>query len=257
MKLLVIDDENFVRKGIVSLIPYDEIGIESVFEADNGQSGLEIVKNEEPDIILCDINMPKINGLDFSKEVKANWPWIKIAIITGYDYFDYARQAVKIGVEDYVLKPVSKNDVIEIIHNMIDKINEDKKIKEVYSAIHESEVEEDVTGYQKQISHIIEERLSNEEFSLSLLADEIGLSSSYLSTLFKKLFGTTFSDYLLHQRLEKSKILLLTTELKNYEIAEKVGISDSNYFSTLFKKHYGDSPGQYKRKIQGQQHWQE
>ncbi len=88
---------------------------------------MEIVKKEEPDIILCDINMPKINGLDFSKEVKANWPWIKIAIITGYDYFEYAKEAVKIGVEDYVLKPVSKDDVQEVIQKLVLKIQEDRK----------------------------------------------------------------------------------------------------------------------------------
>ena len=250
MKLLVIDDETLVRKGIVSLISYEELGIYSIFEADNGQTGLDIVRKEEPDIILCDINMPKVNGLDFAKEVKAHWPWIKIAIITGYDYFDYAKQAVKIGVEDYVLKPISKEDVQEIIQNLVSKILKDRKLKELYKAIKQMDVNGDeADGYKKQILKIIAEHLSDTDFSLTCLAQNMGLNDSYLSTLFKKLFGYTFSEYLLHERLEKSKIYLLTTDLKNYEIAEKVGISDPNYFSTLFKKYYGDSPNKYKKKV--------
>ncbi len=251
MKLLVIDDEALIRKGIVSLISYEKLGIALIFEADNGQSGLEIVKKEEPDIILCDINMPKINGLDFSKEVKANWPWIKIAIITGYDYFEYAKEAVKIGVEDYVLKPVSKDDVQELIQKLVLKIQEDRKLKEIYKIIQEMDKNSDeAIGYKQQISNILEECLFDIDFSLNNLAERMGLNTSYMSTLFKKLFGIPFSDYLLHQRLEKSKIYLLTTDLKNYEIADKVGIGDPNYFSTLFKKHYGDSPNRYKKKVQ-------
>ncbi len=250
MKLLVIDDEMLVRKGIVSLIPYKDFGISTVFEADNGKSGLDIVKIEEPDLILCDINMPKINGLDFAKEVKANWPWIRIAMITGYDYFDYARQAVKIGVDDYVLKPISKNDVIEVVQSLLRKSSESEKIREVYKTIQNS-IEDEVqsSGYKKSIEEILEKNLANEDFTLSSLAFEIGLNDSYLSTLFKKLFGIPFRDYLVQMRMEKSKILLLSTDLKNYEIAEKIGISDPNYFSTQFKKYFGETPNQYKKKI--------
>jgi len=250
MKLLVIDDEPLVRRGIVSLIPFDELGIERVLQAGNGAKGLEIVKEEEPDIVLCDINMPKLNGLDFAKEVKANWPWIKIAIITGYDYFDYARQAVKIGVHDYVLKPVSKQGVYEIVAGIIGKIQEEGALKEVYKTL-EKEMKdggEAAKGYKEQIDKIIEEMLSSEDLSLTYLANQLGLNDNYLSTLFKKLYDVPFSEYVLSKRLDKSKRLLLATDLKNYEVAERVGIYDPNYFSTLFRKRFGDSPNKYKKK---------
>lgn len=254
-KLLVIDDEPFVRKGIVSLIPFEELGVGKIFEAENGAIGLEIVKEEEPDIILCDINMPKINGLEFAKEVKALKPWIKIVIITGYDYFEYAKQAVKIGVEDYILKPVSKQDVYEIVANVIKKIESEGTLKEVYKTIethkNSEETGVDTTGYKERIDRVINEYISSEDLSLAFLADKLGLSMSYLSSLFKKIYGTPFSDYILNVRLEKSKILLLTTSLKNYEIAEAIGIADPNYFSTLFRKRFGDSPNKFKKKVQG------
>lgn len=254
-KLLVIDDEPFVRRGIVSLIPFEELGVGEIFEAANGEKGLEIVKEHEPDIVLCDINMPKLNGLDFSKEVKKIKPWIKIAIITGYDYFEYAKQAVKIGVEDYVLKPVSKQDVMEVIANLIKKIEEEAMLKEVLKTIEAAKNSDDIgldtSGYQEQINKVISQYLSSEDFSLTFLADKLGLSVSYLSSLFKKIYGIPFSDYVLNERLEKSKLLLLSTSLKNYEIAEQVGIIDPNYFSTLFRKKFGDSPNKYKKRIQG------
>lgn len=256
-KLLVIDDEPFVRRGIVSLIPFEELGVGEIFEAANGEKGLEIVKEHEPDIVLCDINMPKLNGLDFSKEVKAIKPWIKIAMITGYDYFEYAKQAVKIGVEDYVLKPVSKQDVMEVIANLIKKIEEESTLKEVMKTIEATKSSDDIgldsSGYKEQIDKVINEFLSSEDFSLTFLADKLGLSVSYLSSLFKKIYGIPFSDYILNERLEKSKLLLLSTSLKNYEIAEQVGIIDPNYFSTLFRKKFGDSPNKYKKKIQGRE----
>lgn len=251
-RLLVVDDEPFVRKGILSLIPFEQLGINETYEASNGKEAWEKVMEVEPHVILCDINMPKLNGLDFSRQVKERYPWIKIGLITGYDYFDYAKTAVKIGVEDYVLKPVSKQDVIEVLSNLIKKIEQDTTIEVVYKSIRSEQQdsgEPDPTGYKKKIDAVIDTYISEPDLSLSLLGDRLGLSISYLSSLFKKIYGIPFQDYILQARLEKSKMLLLTTALKNYEIAEKVGIADPNYFSTLFRKKYGVSPKQYKQKI--------
>jgi len=255
-QLLVVDDEPFVRRGIVTLIPFEKLGISEVLEASNGQEAINLVREKDIHLILCDINMPKLNGLDFAKLVKEEKPWIKIAMITGYDYFDYAKQALKIGVEDYILKPVSKNDVYEALANLIKKLEQQATLSEMLKNVQlepNEPVEIDSTGYKKNIEAIIEANLLNEDFALSVLADELGLSMSYLSTLFKKIYGIPFQDYILNERLEKSKILLLSTSLKNYEIAEKVGITDPNYFSTLFRKKFGASPNQFKRKVRGKQ----
>jgi two-component system response regulator YesN len=251
-RLLVVDDEPFIRKGIVTLISFSELGIGEVMEASNGLDALEKVRSFEPQILLCDINMPKLNGLEFAKIVKEEKPWIKIGMITGYDYFEYAKQALKIGVEDYILKPVSKQDVYEVLVKLIKKVQQEEMMKEVYQTIHkenEQSVEIDGTGYKKKIQEIIDEQFDKEEFSLSFLASKLGLTNSYLSSLFKKIYGIPFQDYVLNERLEKGKLLLLSTSLKNYEIAEKIGIRDPNYFSTLFHKKFGESPNQYKRKV--------
>ncbi len=251
-KVLIVDDEPLVRRGIKALVDFDGLNISSILEATNGEEALEKFKNELPDIVLADINMPKMNGLDFAEEAKKIKPSSKIALITGYDYFDYALQAIKIGVDDYILKPVSKNDVQEVLQKLIEKIQNTEKQTEVAKAVSSLLENEDISTedtYKEMIQKILDRELSNSSFSLSVLSDELGYSSGYLSGLFKKLYGTTFQDYLVKQRMDKAKLLLLTTELKHYEIAESIGISDVNYFSARFKKVIGESPKQYKERV--------
>lgn len=251
-KLLIVDDEPLVRRGIKSLVDFDTLQITEVMEAINGEEALDKFQANPPDIILADINMPKMDGLSFSEKAKKLKPSVKIALITGYDYFDYALQAIKIGVDDYILKPVSKNDVHEVLQKLIEKIQSTETQKEVQKTLN-SLLQSKETGteetYKTLIQEILDRELSSKAFSLKVLSDELGYSSGYLSGLFKKLYGTTFQDYLVKQRMEKAKLLLLTTELKNYEIADAVGISDVNYFSARFKKFVGESPKQYKERV--------
>lgn len=250
-KLLIVDDEPLIRKGIKTLVDFNELQIESVLEAANGREALEICTHEKPDLILADINMPQMNGLSFAKEVRKMDFDARIAFITGYDYFDYAVQALKIGVDDYILKPVSKKDVTEVLKKLIAKLEENTKQQAINQAVNtlldQSDVE--VDSNQAMIQAILDQEIGNPDFSLTMLSEKLGYSSGHLSGLFKNMYGVAFQDYLLEQRLEKAKILLLTTQMKNYEIAEAVGFSDVNYFGTRFKKRFGESPKQYKEKV--------
>lgn len=251
-KILIVDDEALMRRGIKSLVNFDELNIDEVFEASNGEEALETFKNNKIDLVLCDINMPKINGLDFARTIKKISPSVKIALITGYNYFDYAQQAIKIGVEDYILKPVSKSDIREVIMKLTKKIDDEKnqsKLSEVVTTLLKDNGITKENTYKDEISKIIDKKIADDTFSLQVLADDMGFSSGYLSALFKKLFAKSFQNYILDLRLEKAKLLLLTTDMKNYEIASSIGISDVNYFSVRFKKAYGLSPKQYKENV--------
>ena len=253
-KLLIVDDEYIIRKGIVSFVNFSELNIYKVLEASDGKAALEIFKEELPDLILADINMPKINGLEFTAACKAIKPEVKICIVTGYDYYDYAVTALKLGVDDYILKPASKKDISEALGKLIKKIrgeNYKQEVKSIVSGLKNKPNLEDDNGYKVRIQKEIEDNISNPQLSLTLLSDKMGLSLGYLSNLFKKLIGVTFQEYVLTERMERAKIILLSTDMKNYEIAEAVGFEDPNYFSTAFKKKYGMSPNQYKEKVRG------
>lgn len=247
--LLIVDDEPMIRKGIKTLIDFDALKINAVFEAENGIEALEIVKNNKVDLILADINMPKMNGLDFVANVKQLSPNTRIAMITGYDSLDYAITALKLGVDDYVLKPVSKVDIIAILNKLMDKLKTSNQEREALTIAKEINYDNQNDSDMKQIlSEYINKHLADTAFSLQALAEETGYNTSYLSQLFKKIFGVNFRDHLLHLRLEKCKILLLTTNLKIYEIAQQIGIEDSNYLSACFKRIYGISISEFKDK---------
>lgn len=250
--LLVVDDEPILIRGIRSFVDFDALSITEVLEAANGEEALELFKTHRPDIILADINMPKMNGLVFASAAKALKPNVKIAMITGYDYFDYAVAALKTGVDDYVLKPVSKNDIQELLQKLIGKVQEAHRQQEVTKLvdglIQSKDSGEETTGYKYQIQQEINSNFDNIEFSLATLASKLALSPSYVSTLFKQLFGTTFQQYMIAVRLDRAKLLLLSTDMKMYEIAASVGFEDPNYFSAAFKKRFSLSPNQFKEK---------
>lgn len=250
-KLMIVDDEPLMRRGIKALLNLEKLGIEELIEASNGEEALILFKEKKPDIVLADINMPKMDGLTFAKyilEINRN---TKIAMITGYDYFDYAHAAIKIGVDDYILKPVSKKDIEEVIIKLIKKIKADENSNLVSNYMHDmiGEIgDHDSNSQRELIKKSFIENAFNSDFSLSKLASELKFSSGYLSGLFKKIYGHTFQEYLETTRLERAKFILLTTDLRNYEIAEKIGFDDVNYFSTRFKRKYGITPKQYKLK---------
>ena len=134
MRLLIADDEPLIRRGIKKLVNLSEIGIEEVYEADNGEETLQLFEQYHPEIVLLDINMPRVDGLTVAKEIKSLSPETKIAMLTGYNYFDYAQKAIRIGVEDYILKPVSKKEITEIIakFTLIKKRENNKRFKKYF-----------------------------------------------------------------------------------------------------------------------------
>lgn len=247
--LLVLDDENIVRRGIRTLLDLDALGIDRCLEARDGQEALALMEEHQIDLILSDINMPKMDGLEFSRRAKALNPGVKIALMTGYDYLDYAINAIKIGVDDYILKPVSKEDVRKLLVGLIEKKLAQVQQLQVQDAVEKlaaqagGSTEHTLKGQLEQALHA---HSSRREFSLNLLAADLGYSVSYLSTQFKKLFGENFRDYLLNLRMERAKILLLSTDMKNYEIAAAVGIEDANYLSVCFRRKYQMTTTEYR-----------
>ncbi|MFM1539381.1 response regulator transcription factor [Helcococcus bovis] len=244
-KLLIADDESIIRKGIKKLVNYENLNITEVLEAEDGKEAIELAKTQSPNIILMDINMPEIDGLTAAKLIKENNPNVYIVIITGYDYFEYTQTAIRAKVDDYMLKPVSKKDIEYILKNAIDKIDYLRKEKSIKNIIKNENVEIDEEN--NLIKEYLEKNIYNIDLSLSKMAEDVGYNSNYLSVLFKQIYGLNFQDYINKVKMEKAKILLLSTEMKNYEIAENIGIEDVNYFVTKFKKYYNITPKQFKQ----------
>lgn len=255
-KLLIVEDEPLIRRGMMTLINFESLKIGNCYEAEDGQQGLELYMAHSPQLVLLDINLPLMNGIELAERIKSHNPSTKIAMITGYDYFDYAVSALRIGVDEFVLKPVSKIDISNILFKLIEKyeaeVTREALSDTVISALKQNSLATDqgMNGaYRSQIQAALDQELFNPDFSLTALASQLNLSPSYLSSLFKTTFGIPFQDFVLQKRLERAKLLLLTSPLKIYEIAETVGFEDVNYFSTRFKKTYGVSPKQFVQNV--------
>ena len=239
---MIADDEPLIRRGIKQLIDLSSLQIGEIHEASTGEEALKVFEEFKPEIVLMDINMPKIDGLSVAKKIKSINPDTKIAIITGYNYFDYAQTAIKIGVEDYILKPVTKSEIEALLVKVVAKLNEEKRQRELLALASE----EDSSSGTQHFEKLILEQLSNPNLALGELAKQLGFSTNYLSLLIKKELGMSFQEYVTQQRIQRAKRLLLSTDMKIYEVALAVGIEDMNYFSYRFKSIVGVSPKSYR-----------
>ena len=237
--IIIVEDEYLVRQGIASLVDYEQFGMQVISQAENGIEAWQKFQDNPADILLTDINMPQMNGLELSKLVRDQAPKCHIVFLTGYDDFDYARTAIKLGADDYLLKPFSKDDVEEMLAKVQTKLDKERKKAQIQNLVDQ--------GQHSELEEAIHERLADSELSLKNLAFQLGFSPSYLSVLIKKELGLPFQDYLIQERMKKAKLLLLTTDLKIYEIAEQVGFEDMNYFSQRFKQVVGLTPRQFKK----------
>ncbi len=145
-------------------------------------------------------------------------------------------------IEDYILKPVTKSEIEALLVKVVAKLNEEKRQRELLALASE----EDASSGTQHFEKLILEQLSNPNLALGELAKQLGFSTNYLSLLIKKELGMSFQEYVTQQRIQRAKRLLLSTDMKIYEVALAVGIEDMNYFSYRFKSIVGVSPKSYR-----------
>jgi two-component system response regulator YesN len=129
MKVVIIDDNPFVREAIAKTMNWDELGCVVVGTAADGLEGKQIVMNEKPDIIITDIKMPGLNGLELTEIIKSKLPYAKIIAITGYQDFEYAQKAIKLGMFDFILKPIKNEELSQVVKSAADTIKKELNMK--------------------------------------------------------------------------------------------------------------------------------
>lgn len=248
-KVLIVEDEDIIRKGLMFLAKWQEIGCIVVGEANNGEDGLEKIKELRPDIVIVDINMPVMDGLEMLEKSIKEYKYDAI-IVSGYEEFEYAKRGISLGVTEYLLKPVNYSELYDAIRKIINKRNRDTDLQRAIKQIDVEkqklglvDFEETETGnsYVKYMINSIHKRYSS-RLSITDISEQCEKSCSYLSSVFKFETGYTFNDYLNRYRIKKAIELLITDEYKVYEIAELVGFSDYKYFIKVFNKYVGCSP---------------
>lgn len=414
IKVFLVDDEVVIREGIRTSFPWDETEYTLVGEAPDGEIALSMIRDTNPDILITDIRMPFMDGIELCRTVRARMPWIGIIILSGYDEFEYARKGIQLGVKEYLLKPISAEELREVLDRVSETMKKEKLERErsehlrrriesgeqflkdkLLSALFSEEGEEadadtiinqlenlgmnirapyyavidaafepiregqealwelaeasggivratacrtgsrllvlgkkeadaeeqsyafgasaadellrsgcgkiricigeivDGAGQilqsmktARHLRHILgdgeekpiiigvretgdlpngkktiasEARLwlsqnyTNPNLMLQDAANAVGMSNSRFSTVFAQETGSTFTEYLTMLRLNRAKELLRETDHKSGQIALEVGYNDSHYFSYLFKKNTGLTPGEYRSQYENEQ----
>lgn len=270
-KMLIVEDERWEREGLVDFLDWKSYGIEICGTACDGKEGLEMAINLKPHIIITDIKMTIMGGLEMSKEIRAIMPEVNIIILTGYDNFKYAKEAINFRAFSYLLKPIDEEECIEVIKRVVDKCDREvteareitklKALKldnsQIVGNMFKVDLDEIRSNKDKylidKVVQLIEEKYMM-NISLKTISNDVFMSPNYLGFIFKKSLGKHFNDYLLEYRMEKAKFFLRSTKNKIAKVAQDVGIPNASYFCAVFKKKYGISPGEYQELLAREKH---
>ncbi len=236
--IVIVEDEFRTRQGLGSLINKVDMGCKVIGEAENGYEGLKMIQDLEPDIVITDIQMPKIDGLQMIEKAKEMGAACTFVILSGYADFEYARRGMRLGVKEYLLKPATISSVKELLLKLAGNGEEAYRPEE-----------EEYSEMVKEMIAIMEKSYGM-RLGLDTFADKFRLTPEYISNLFAKETKMTFSNYLKKVRIEKAKELILSTDMKIYEVACSVGYSDQKYFSKVFKEYTGVSAKQFAIDVQ-------
>lgn len=360
-RILIVDNSPIIRTGLTKMTEQYPGEVIVSGTAANGTLALDWLEGHYADICITDIRMPLMDGLELIGHLNSRYPWMSSIIVSSYDDFSYARSGLELGAVDYLLKPVSEENLYKVLDKAFRRIRESRnhaanelllKHLTAHKAIMERWVEhvrynryetmpllvvdtldmlekwvggrynlliplamewlflvmeelkhekisfnleegkdlglgdkvipaEKVRFYfriccvrrleegarhlfdmmkgardnqtRKAIERVqtfLENNYAEKDLSLQQVADNIGFSKNYLSNLFKQETGTTIWNYLVGVRMQKAREMVLNTDLKLYEIADRLGYTDQIYFSRIFKEHYGFSPLEFKKRIE-------
>lgn len=239
-KVLLVDDEKYISKGLEMGVNWDSLHVNSIYTAQNGSQALDLIQKEHPDVVVTDIRMPGMNGLELIQVAKSIYPDLPFIILSGYPDFAYAQKALEYGVYRYLLKPFDLDELTECIRQLL--------VPPPGEPITPGTGEKTALSSNPVIQGIftfIEDNLTK-EITIEMLSSSFGLTPNYLSSLFKKETGRGIIEHITKLRIEKACDMLIHTDHKVQYICTAVGISDYFYFSKLFKKYMHVTPTQFR-----------
>jgi len=249
-KVIVVEDETMVRRGIILTINWAALDCVIAGEAANGEEGASLAERLSPDIIVTDVKMPRMDGVEMITKLRKEGCRAKFIILTAYGDFKYAHSALRLGVSDYLLKPLKDGDLEQAILHIRSQIEQGKETEagEVLAPV--LLFHADKKSKNKYVAEAIRyiRMHYQENITISTVAEYLEISEGYLSRVLKKETDYTFTSYLTFYRMQVAMSLLKDCRVKVYEVADQVGYSDTAYFSAQFKKLLGVSPSEYQER---------
>ncbi|MBY9078126.1 putative response regulatory protein [compost metagenome] len=243
-KLLIADDESEIRNGLSQYFPWNEIGFEVVGLTVNGLETLDFISNHAVDILLCDIKMPVMGGLDVAKELYEQRSKVNMVMLSGYREFELAQMALNFGVKHYLLKPTKYTELTRVFERLKEDLDQERNLAREGEETGDSGQQAVSEKTIDKVKAYIDEHYK--EASLENAAKIAYMNPYYLSRYFKQKTGKNFSEYLMEIRMEKAAELLKDESYKTYEVSEIIGYSNAKNFTRTFRRHFGKTPRDYR-----------
>lgn len=245
-KVIIVDDEKNICERMAKFLPWDEFDFEVVGTAKDGLAALDLVKSFEPDLVLSDIKMPNIDGIQLAEQLNRHYPDIVTVFISSYNEFELAQKAIHFNVKGYLLKPVMKNDFRELMSNLskqnLFRLSEEVPKIKVHSP-------ENASNYMEKAKKYLFENYA-ENITLKDVADELFIHEAYFSKLFNQEIGEGFNAFVNGIRIERAKEQLKYSNKQLKDISNEVGFRSSSYFNRVFKQNVGVSPMTFRKMSQ-------
>ena len=252
--ILIVDDEPRTREGIRKTLEAWSAGRNRIQTAASGVEAREWLASQPADLLITDVRMPEFSGLSLVEAIQQFPGKPAVLIMSGYADFNYAQQAIKLGVVDYLLKPIDKEQLLQTVQKALHVHEQQRRIQTMQEMVdpklfdvRERREQQGNTPIGEALAYI--ETHLGEPMTMRELADSLHLNSSYFSVLFKEQVGLNFSEYLMRKRVQRAKELLVQTTMPISEIAERVGYQTDKYFIKVFKSLEGLSPSKYRHAV--------
>ncbi len=241
--IIVAEDEELLLNNLINKIYALDLGIFVAGKAQTGEQALELIRKHSPDILITDIRMPVMDGMELLARVSETYPGLKTVILSGYSDFDYAKKAIRYNVSDYLLKPVNNDELKQTLVKIITRLEmETTSLTSTLSIPEISSKEQTVEAIREYIQANYDKNLNLEE-----VISRLNYSSNYITKIFSNIYGMSPVKYLISLRIHKAQHLLVhNPELTIQNIGELIGYPEVSYFSRIFKKYTGTSPGHYR-----------
>ncbi len=248
-KVLLVDDDNIARCVCANMPSWQKYGFEVAYEASNGRSAFEILESKQVDVVFTDIRMPGMDGLALLKKIRSENMNVFVVLVSLYREFEYAREGLKYGAVDYIMKPIQESSLDETLLLVRTALNEFAEVCEYRALVDACFADIDADMNDVFISNLrdqIADRLGTTP-SMDDIAESLGFSKDYFGKIVKQKTGMSFNKLFTSIKMQYSKRLLLSGRYKVYEISDMIGYANPDYFTRVFKNEFGMSPADLKR----------
>ena len=265
MNLLIVNDEIRTAEVMKREIEWEKYGISEVYTAYDAERGKTVLQENEIDIMLCDIEMPGENGLSLLKWTRDQKYDIECIFLTCHANFAYAKEAISLGCQDYILVPAKYEDIGQAIHKVVKRMEgrrKDEHFREYGKAFLQEQTKKKEEGRDKKLSPeelaaevktYIMEQLGDSKLSVNSIAEKFFFHPVYLNRIFKQKEGVSVSQFIINKRMKLAASLLILGDLSGTDIAEQVGYGYYTNFHNMFKRFYGCTPIQYQEEHNGKE----